>query len=109
MCLMDEAALRQKQEEVAAALRDVGLYEDRAKWMIAGQMLEDLDETPRGPATLVMTVMVGDLAFSDRVQNPAQVGVDAEFAALASELDADAFREAAEEYRRRSENGEDIV
>lgn len=84
----DELPLLAKSEELALALRQIGLYEDRSAWISEGE--EPRPDEPfaehrkamEGRHILIMNCLIGDHAFSKRVQNPEQVDVDAEFRAM---------------------------
>jgi hypothetical protein len=83
-----EEELGAKADELVLALREAGVYEDRCSWIDAGN----------GVPSLMMEMYVGDIAFSPRVQDREQWGIDAEFREMAAELKADAW----EEYRERA-------
>lgn len=73
-------------EAIEMTLRDVGLY------------MDDVRVVPGERPTVVMRALVGDLAFSDRVQNPTQVGVDGAFDEIASMLGATLVEDARRDY-----------
>jgi hypothetical protein len=99
----DDGILAAKVEEVEAALRPLGLYFDRARWL--HQEAEDEGDrrgAKDGTAILVASFMVGDLAFSARVQDPQQSDFDSSFRAMAAEM----RREETEELIRKMASGD---
>lgn len=64
---IERAVFTQKTDELVHALRVVGLFEDR---------IDFIDE--ERPVALV-ELLIGELAFSKRIQEPEQVDFDAEF------------------------------
>jgi hypothetical protein len=81
---LDPDALRQQVEELIKGLREVGCYEDQ----VAIQATEDGE-----PKFVVLTMYVGDRAFSQRVQDPSQVGWDAEFREIARRVVEEQFQD----------------
>jgi hypothetical protein len=85
--------LQPKQEQMEAALRDVGLYVDKATWIVA----------PGQNPSLMMECFLGDVAFTKRVQDPTQNDFDASFREMTASLAKEAF----EEMRERIKRGEE--
>ncbi len=107
---MDDSILQAKLEEAESSLRSIGLYLDRSRWIVPGADEEEDDpqrpkEAAKGAAILLMSCLVGDLAFSTRVQEPEQVDFDASFRRMKVELEA----AEAEELRKRMAAGEDTI
>lgn len=103
-----------KAEELAGALRPIGLYEDRSMWISDGQPppgIEYMDPEEAAQMQqptkkiLVMDLLIGDLAFSKRVQNPEQLDIDAEFSALMGGLNTAEVDDTRNEIIRKLEQG----
>jgi hypothetical protein len=64
-------------------LRKIGLYLDNT----------EMRRLPDGTVAVAVDTLMGDLAFSDRVQNPERHGIDAEFRQLRREMEKDTFEQ----------------
>lgn len=105
---------RKMSKEIETSLRDIGVYvdEDDMRWIdpMSGTDAEHpavdddttisedrKDDRMKGAkkSSYVMMVpgYVGKVAFSNRVQNPDQVDVDAEFSAMTAAFKAQEFKE----------------
>lgn len=76
-------------------LRRLGLYVDETQVI----------EGPDGRAVLYCEVLVGDVAFQKRVQDPEQASVDHEFRKLARSQNADDFLATRDDMARRLAEG----
>jgi hypothetical protein len=85
--------LQPKQEQMEAALRDVGLYVDKATWIVA----------PGQNPSLMMECFLGDVAFTKRVQDPTQNDFDASFREMTAAMAKERFEEMKERIRRGEE------
>jgi hypothetical protein len=117
----DDLNLQAKQEEMELALRSIGVYVESACWhdplgearaMVeqSGEMTEEqIEERFGGKKAYVLAVecFVGDVAFSDRVQNPDQFSVDDEFKAIAREFGDQAFKDAQAKIQQAIAEGRD--
>lgn len=110
---MTKPDFRKMSKDVETALRDIGVYvdEDDMRWIDpmsgtdAEHPADDDDTLAEGrsddrmkgakKSSYVMMVpgYVGKVAFSNRVQNPEQVDVDAEFSAMTAAFKAQEFKE----------------
>ena len=77
-------------EQLEDAARKLGLYLDRAMWV----------PTPGGPPALVVDFLIGDVAWSPRVQDPDQAAADTAFSQIAVEETKTDFDDLAERIRR---------
>lgn len=94
---------RSKIEEVEDGARKVGLY------MREGGMTLGPDfETQSLQPVMVLNFSVGDVAWSDRVQNPAQDTTESEFKKMAVQMEKDKFEEMREEMERRLREGKGV-
>lgn len=94
--MIDQAAIEALTEEIAAELRGIGLHHPDITAV----------ETPDGQVAFVVDALIGDLAFSDRVQRPAdQDDIDAEFAKLTGEQTANEFLDRRADLQRRIDEG----
>ena len=66
-------------DQLETAFRDVGLYSPSVHW--------HEEERP----TLIMEFIIGDVAFTNRVQSPDQFGIDHEFSLMTRGLVTDEF------------------
>lgn len=76
-------------------LRRIGLYVDDTQVI----------EGPRGETVLYMEVLMGDVAFAKRVQDPEQSGFDTEFAKIERSKASDDFLTARDDMARRIAEG----
>lgn len=88
---MDEQALGVLTEDLADELRKLGVYIDAAR------VVPD----PEGRLILVLDGLIGDQAFSDRVQDPQADSIDDQFRRMQVEGDQASFAAAREEFVRR--------
>lgn len=75
-------------ESLTTALRDIGVYVDDLQVQEGEQVL------------FIFNCYLGDVAFGDRVQNPAQRTIDDEFKILAREYIKDQFEQERERIKR---------
>lgn len=102
----EDLPLAAKSEELAKALRAVGLYEDQSQWISQGERPDEFSPPQEHQRNiLVMDLLIGDLAFSKRVQNPEQHDVDAEFRAMMGGLETSEFDDTRNEIIRKLEQG----
>lgn len=85
----DRVELEALASRVVDDLALIGLYEQQHGWHEHGEQ-----------PVLMMECLLGDLAFSDRVQNPSQVDIDAEFRAMMAPVNQEKFEELREQLRR---------
>jgi hypothetical protein len=110
--MTDDLNLGAKSDEIETALRSVGVYVDRAHWQDPKEMMkaaagatedEELMEQAKNaktPFILTMECFVGDVAFTDRVQNPVQHSMDDEFRSITLEFREQEFKETQEKIRQ---------
>lgn len=75
-------------EALTTALRDVGVYVDELQVQEGEQVL------------FIFNCYLGDVAFSDRVQNPVQHSIDDEFKIIAREYIKEQFEQERERIKR---------
>lgn len=111
----DESELLAKQHEIETALRDVGLYIDKGMWLpVADESTEDEDPevaearrgAQKGSRILVLECLLGDVAFTARVQDPPKVDIDAEVRKFQREMMKGEWEALQKEVREDEENGE---
>jgi hypothetical protein len=61
--------------------RQLGMYVEHYNWI----------PTPDGQEALVVDFVLGDIAFSDRIQNPQKYSTDDAIRRIAKQLEADTF------------------
>lgn len=77
----EQATLAKRVDDMVYAFRTIGLFEDSVKF-----------PEPERQIALV-SFLIGDRAFSDRVQNPEKVDIDAEFARMMAPVNNDVSEE----------------
>lgn len=87
-------ALLGKQDDIEEALRPLGMYLEGLQLILSNS----------GPV-VVAQVMLGDVAFSDRVQNPAAYSVDSEFREMMAAQGADSFLDVRNQIQRNIAEG----
>jgi hypothetical protein len=87
-------------EKLDDAMRQLGLY-------VEGTQLITID-TPTGPQpALAANMMIGDVAYSDRVQHPEKYGVDQQFRIMEREMTGSQFDDIKERMKRNVAAGRD--
>lgn len=106
-----EQVFRGKTDDVEAAGRRCGLYvRDIGLSMAPNTELdEDGDQGMAMRPVMVLNFSVGDVAWSDRIQNPAQDTTEAEFRKMAVEAEKEKFEETRAELERRLREGKDLL
>lgn len=105
---MDDAKLTAAAEGIETALRSLGLFRDSHRWLVPQEEGKGDDQdrhgaNPKSPI-LMMNLMVGDLAFSTRVQDVAQKTMDDEFREMAAGFRRQEF----DDIKKDIENGNGI-
>ena len=100
---MNEHELREKTEALEAGLREAGLYFNRTQLVMPPEEGEEEEPdkgimaqpkpTVPGNSMLIVDCLVGDVAFSDRVQDPAQQDWDRSFREIMRGAVANDFEE----------------
>lgn len=99
----DLAFFREKMEVVEDVARKMGLYVRDAGMTVMP------DFASGGPRkAFVANFTVGDVAWSDRVQNPAQDATESEFRQLAAQAEREKFEEMKAEMERKLAEGKGI-
>jgi serine/threonine protein kinase HipA of HipAB toxin-antitoxin module len=109
--MSDDLPLQAKSEELEDALRHIGLHSNRSTWLDEGQQPQDpfMEEAPKaGRKILVMDLLIGDLAWSKKVQDPEQVDIDAEFKAMMRELNKTEDSSLRDEIKRKLADGKNL-
>lgn len=112
----DELPLEAKADELEGAFRKIGLYFNQARWLSPGKPEDQSD--PDAPYVeehrsmpdrnfLIVDALVGDVAFSKRVQTPEQVDIDTEFSKMTREYKSAEALELQEKIRKAVAAGED--
>lgn len=101
----DEEA-RKLMEELENAARRIGLYAEN----IAIGVPIGGPNIPEGEEQMVLVAQftLGDIAFSDRVQNPQADETDMEFRKMAVDLEKDQFEAKRQEIERKLKEGKPI-
>lgn len=101
--------------DIEAELRTIGVYVDRGVWMSPNQARKGPDgdsespeaEEPEPPTALVLECLLGDVAFTSRVQNAQQYDMDQEFALLRRDFEEQDFEARREAMRQALAEGRD--
>ena len=102
----DDLPLAAKSEELAKALRAIGLYEDQSQWISQGERPDEFSPPQQDQRNiLVMDLLIGELAFSKRIQDPEQFDVDAEFRTMMGGLETSEVDDTRDKIMRRLEQG----
>jgi hypothetical protein len=87
-------------EKLDDALRTVGLYVERSQLVMI--------ETPFGPRpALAVDTLIGDVAYTDRVQHPENDTMDKQFRVMEREMTGGEFDDIKERMRRNVAAGRD--
>lgn len=95
--MMDTETIRAHGTKLCASLRELGLYADDADLQV--------HELPDGRHVVTVDALIGDLAFSRRVQDPEQHDFDAEFRKMTRGSDADRFLDVRAQLEKRIADG----
>lgn len=92
--------LLENTEKLDDELRKLGLYIERTHLVMI--------ETPHGPQpALAVDALIGDVAYTDRVQHPEKYGVDQQFRVMEREMTGSDFDDIKERMRRNIAAGRD--
>lgn len=89
----------QAVEVIEDLARQLGMYVENADWLPA----------PEGGEFLVVNLIIGDIAFTDRIQNPEKYGTDHAVALMEKQLLNDDFLDQREKLRAALESGVDVL
>ena len=101
----DPSDLNERASALDDDLRLLGLYVARRDVMV---MEEPFLPEP-GPMSLAVEVEIGDVAFTKRVLNPEEDGIDDEFRAMAAATENDAWLDNRNEIVAALRDGKDIL
>lgn len=92
--------LHERSEEIDDIARGLGLYIDQSSLVVVG--------TPRGmKAAMALDVVIGNIAFSPRVQNPQDYDIDKSFAQMQVDMADDDFLDSRTRIQRNIQAGRD--
>ncbi len=93
-------ALHERTDEIDDVARGLGLYIDQSNLVVVG--------TPRGmKAAMALDVVIGDVAFSPRVQNPQDYDIDKSFAQMQVNMADDDFLDSRTRIQQNIQAGRD--
>jgi aromatic ring-opening dioxygenase LigB subunit len=93
-------ALHERRDEIDDVARGLGLYIDQSNLVVVG--------TPHGmKAAMALDVVIGDVAFSPRVQNPQDYDIDKSFAQMQVNMADDDFLDSRTRIQQNIQEGRD--